>query len=80
MLGYVPFPTITQAPYVLSLAPYSFLWLELQPPNAKTEPLPEHRLEEVEDNTTNQFVALGLLARDGRRYSLGPDCYYWKQL
>jgi maltose alpha-D-glucosyltransferase/alpha-amylase len=33
MLGYVPFPTITEAPYVLTLAPYSFLWLELQPPN-----------------------------------------------
>ena len=31
MLGYVPFPTITEAPYVLTLAPYSFLWLELQP-------------------------------------------------
>jgi maltose alpha-D-glucosyltransferase/alpha-amylase len=35
MLGYVPFPTITEAPYVLTLAPYSFFWLELQPPNAK---------------------------------------------
>ncbi len=33
MLGYVPFPTITEAPYVLTLAPYSFLWLELQPGN-----------------------------------------------
>ncbi len=31
MLGYVPFPQIDKAPYVLSLAPYSFLWLELQP-------------------------------------------------
>jgi maltose alpha-D-glucosyltransferase/alpha-amylase len=31
MLGYVPFPTITEAAYVLTLAPYSFLWLELQP-------------------------------------------------
>ena len=72
MLGYVPFPTITQAPYVLSLAPYSFLWLELQPPNAKTEPLPEHRLEEVEDNTTNQFVALGLLARGWSALLAGP--------
>ena len=30
MLGYVPFPTITGAPYVLTLGPYSFLWLELQ--------------------------------------------------
>jgi maltose alpha-D-glucosyltransferase/alpha-amylase len=30
MLGYVPFPLITRAPYPLTLAPYSFLWLELQ--------------------------------------------------
>ena len=36
MLGYVPFPTITDAPYSLTLAPYSFLWLELQP--ASTTP------------------------------------------
>ncbi|WP_263358032.1 maltose alpha-D-glucosyltransferase [Acidicapsa ligni] len=37
MLGYVPFPTITEAPYALSLAPYSFLWLELQPASAKVD-------------------------------------------
>ncbi len=30
MLGYVEFPTIEQQPYRLTLAPYSFLWLELQ--------------------------------------------------
>ena len=33
MLGYVPFPTITTQPYPLTLAPYSFFWLELQPPH-----------------------------------------------
>ncbi len=37
MLGYVPFPQITKAPYALSLAPYSFLWLELQPAPEKAE-------------------------------------------
>ncbi len=31
MLGYVSFPAITAAPYALSVAPYSFLWFELQP-------------------------------------------------
>ena len=31
MLGYVPFPTINEAPYAITLAPYSFFWLELQP-------------------------------------------------
>jgi len=31
MIGYVSFPPITDALYPLTLAPYSFLWLELQP-------------------------------------------------
>jgi maltose alpha-D-glucosyltransferase/alpha-amylase len=35
MLGYVEFPTIERQPYRLTLAPYSFLWLELEP---KTQP------------------------------------------
>ncbi len=30
MLGYVPFPMITDQPYPLTLAPYTFFWLELQ--------------------------------------------------
>jgi maltose alpha-D-glucosyltransferase / alpha-amylase len=39
MLGYVTFPTITAQPYPLTLAPYSFLWLELQPALAVPEPV-----------------------------------------
>jgi maltose alpha-D-glucosyltransferase/alpha-amylase len=31
MLGYVSFPPIDKTPYALTLAPYSFLWFELQP-------------------------------------------------
>ena len=31
MLGYVEFPPITRQPYALTLGPYGFLWLELQP-------------------------------------------------
>ena len=31
MLGYVPFPLVDQTPYAITLAPYSFFWLELQP-------------------------------------------------
>jgi len=38
MLGYVTFPAITTQPYPLTLAPYSFLWLELQPAPAAPEP------------------------------------------
>jgi maltose alpha-D-glucosyltransferase/alpha-amylase len=30
MLGYVTFPSIGKEPYVLTLGPYAFLWLELQ--------------------------------------------------
>ena len=42
LLGYVAFPQITAQPYVLSLAPYSFLWLELQPaPEAPETPTVE---------------------------------------
>jgi maltose alpha-D-glucosyltransferase/alpha-amylase len=44
MLGYVTFPPIDETPYAITLAPYSFLWLELQPapevpevPTIKTE-------------------------------------------
>ena len=37
MLGYVSFPTITKEPYSLTLAPYSFLWLELQAAGAINE-------------------------------------------
>ena len=38
LLGYVPFPPIDKTPYALSLAPYSFLWLELQPAPQAPEP------------------------------------------
>ncbi len=31
MVGYVEFPTITKAPYPVTLGPYGFFWLELQP-------------------------------------------------
>ena len=38
MIGYVPFPQITSAAYPLTLAPYSFLWLELQAAPEPVEP------------------------------------------
>ena len=37
MLGYVPFPPIGQTPYAVTLAPYSFFWLELQPAPERME-------------------------------------------
>jgi maltose alpha-D-glucosyltransferase/alpha-amylase len=39
MLGYVNFPAITAQLYPLTLAPYSFLWLELQPAPETPEPV-----------------------------------------
>jgi len=40
MLGYVSFPPINRDPYPLTVAPYSFLWLELQsvPPLEESAP------------------------------------------
>jgi maltose alpha-D-glucosyltransferase/alpha-amylase len=38
MLGYVEFPPIERQPYRFTLAPYSFLWLELQQRAESTEP------------------------------------------
>ncbi len=40
MLGYVPFPPITDQPYQITLAPYSFFWLELQPANMRATEIP----------------------------------------
>ena len=41
MLGYVPFPPITDQPYAITLTPYSFFWLELQTaPEAPRPPAP----------------------------------------
>jgi maltose alpha-D-glucosyltransferase/alpha-amylase len=56
MLGYVTFPTITPQPYPLTLAPYSFIWLELQaaPTVLEPEPLPE---EDTQLNVVHDGIA-----------------------
>ncbi|MEO8028425.1 MAG: maltose alpha-D-glucosyltransferase, partial [Bryobacteraceae bacterium] len=41
MLGYVEFPMIGEQPYPLSLAPYGFLWFELQKVATEAATLPE---------------------------------------
>jgi maltose alpha-D-glucosyltransferase/alpha-amylase len=63
MLGYVSFPTITEAPYSLSLAPYSFIWLELQPAATKIDPFPEQSLAVPGENSVEEFAALDLVTR-----------------
>ena len=49
MLGYVEFPAISRQPYRLALAPYSFLWLELQ---QRAQPI-ETEIELVEQTPLN---------------------------
>ena len=61
MLGYVSFPAITDEPYPLTVAPYSFLWLELQSVGLADELTPElpikaQELPVIED----AFAASGL--------------------
>ena len=51
MLGYVPFPEVTESPYPLTLAPYSFLWLELQP-GAASAITPEKQIAMIESKLT----------------------------
>ncbi len=70
MLGYVSFPTITREPYPLTLAPYSFLWLELQPAAARPA-VPSLDLEQAtQANQTNP--ALQLLAESATTGDLAP--------
>jgi len=63
MLGYVTFPTITAQPYPLTLAPYSFLWLELQPAPIAPEPVQVPEDEPIL-NLLNQGID-GLLTTPG---------------
>jgi maltose alpha-D-glucosyltransferase / alpha-amylase len=63
MLGYVLFPTITEAPYALSIAPYSYLWLELQPSSVRPEEPPELAFEAPAENSPEEFAVLELLTK-----------------
>ncbi|MCU1250684.1 MAG: trehalose synthase, partial [Edaphobacter sp.] len=63
MLGYVPFPPITAQPYPLTLAPYSFLWLELQPAPEIPEPVRVPEEEPIVDLLTHGIE--GLLTNSG---------------
>jgi maltose alpha-D-glucosyltransferase/alpha-amylase len=64
MLGYVAFPPIDKTPYAITLAPYSFLWLELQPapevPEAPTVETDETALNLITGNWSDLLAAQGL--------------------
>ena len=54
MLGYVAFPPIDQTPYAITLAPYSFFWLELQPaPEMPELPVVDTEKTELDIVTTS---------------------------
>ena len=63
MLGYVTFPTISTQPYPLTLAPYSFLWLELQLAPELPEPVQVPEEKPILD-LLNQGIA-GVLTGPG---------------
>ncbi len=75
MLGYVPFPKIDATPYALTLAPYGFIWLELQPATvveeeggtpeqiAKEITLPAHDMEGVLAGAGAQLLQEAFLPR-----------------
>jgi len=82
MLGYVPFPTITNEPYSLTLSPYSFIWLELQPATVVNELPPEFiddALPEVEVHTSLPLLprSWAELLRDAGTSIIEPALLDW---
>ncbi|HXU20876.1 MAG TPA: putative maltokinase, partial [Verrucomicrobiae bacterium] len=63
MLGYVEFPTVGRHPYRLTLAPYSFLWLELQRrPETEESAVPPYEIPlEITIGWRSVFEGPGLL-------------------
>jgi len=72
MLGYVSFPEIGTQPYPLTLAPYSFLWLEIQPATRAPVPaIPESERREAEELLgVPAFFSLEEISEPGVRTSL----------
>ncbi len=71
MLGYVSFPPVTSAPYPLSVAPYSFLWFELQPASEAAASSPVE-VEDKQASEESEEVALSLLTSGWSSLAAGP--------
>jgi maltose alpha-D-glucosyltransferase / alpha-amylase len=65
MLGYVEFPRIRTAPYPLTVGPYGFLWLELQPSPEPAPSLDNDGETQLEINGTADWMSV--LEGNGRR-------------
>jgi maltose alpha-D-glucosyltransferase / alpha-amylase len=65
MLGYVEFPRIRTTPYPLTVGPYGFLWLELQPSPEPVPTLDNAGEPELEINGTTDWMSI--LEGNGRR-------------
>jgi maltose alpha-D-glucosyltransferase/alpha-amylase len=66
MLGYVEFPPISGTPYSLTLGPYGFLWLELQP-SASSSDTPSRSDNEQAFYVENEHDWQSILSGDGVR-------------
>ena len=64
VFGYNAFPTLTAEPYVLTLAPYSFLWFELQPPIAAAVAAPAVQEGEISEAGIASLLTGGAAATD----------------
>jgi maltose alpha-D-glucosyltransferase / alpha-amylase len=65
MLGYVEFPKIRTTAYPLTVGPYGFLWLELQPSPEPAPSLPEAGEPELALNGNTDWMSV--LEGNGRR-------------
>jgi maltose alpha-D-glucosyltransferase/alpha-amylase len=71
MLGYVSFPEIGTQPYPLTLAPYSFLWLEIQPALRAAEPViveTKVAAADLKVAAAASFTADGILQPDAQAF------------
>ncbi|HZQ45059.1 MAG TPA: maltose alpha-D-glucosyltransferase [Acidobacteriaceae bacterium] len=71
MLGYVSFPEIGTQPYPLTLAPYSFLWLEIQQAVREPEPAVVETKTAAMDQklvTAAAFTAEGIMKPEAQSF------------
>src|ERR1700734_3928149 len=71
MLGYVRFPAITREPYSLTLAPYSFIWLELQAATSVEEMPPDVDVETRESVRENEASVQPVFANGWTEFIAG---------